>query len=70
MYANKVVELTWWMCVQDPPIHMCASTIDRFNASLYRAYTKTGSDPDFFVWPALRLHKDGEVLSKGIVQYK
>ncbi|XP_045187362.1 uncharacterized protein LOC123545122 [Mercenaria mercenaria] len=68
-YARKAVELTWWMCVQDPPVYMCPTT-DNFDQNMYKAYTKSGSNPEFFVWPALRLHKDGVVLLKGVVQFK
>ncbi|XP_053399415.1 uncharacterized protein LOC128557020 [Mercenaria mercenaria] len=68
-YSRKAVELTWLMCVEDPPIFMCP-TRGKFNPSLYRPYTKTGTEADIFVWPALKLNKDGAVLLKGVVQYK
>jgi hypothetical protein len=71
MYAQKAVELTWWMCVQDPPIFLCPPTEDVvFDKNLYKAYTKTGTKPQFFVWPALRLHKEGGILIKGVVQFE
>ncbi|XP_060585554.1 uncharacterized protein LOC132741416 [Ruditapes philippinarum] len=70
-YAQKAVELTWWMCVQDPPIFLCPPTEDEvFDKNLYKAYTKTGTKPQFFVWPALRLHEKGGVLIKGVVQFE
>ncbi|XP_060604676.1 uncharacterized protein LOC132757415 isoform X2 [Ruditapes philippinarum] len=68
-YGNKAVELTWWMCVQDPPVYMVTSR-DKFNPDFYRAYTKSGTIPDFYVWPPLKLHKSGGILAKGVVQYK
>ncbi|WP_263081295.1 hypothetical protein [Endozoicomonas sp. Mp262] len=34
----------------------------------YRIYTSSGSTVDYQVWPALLLHKNGPLLSKGIVQ--
>lgn len=71
-FAESAVELTWWMCVQDPPVYLCPTDENgeqEFDNNLYKAYTKSGSRPDFFVWPALRLYKDGGVLMKGVVQY-
>ena len=68
-YGQKAVELTWWMCVQEPPVHM-VSTKGQFSPEFYRAYTKSGKVPDFFVWPPLKLHEGGGILSKGVVQYK
>lgn len=69
-FAQKAVELCWWMCVQDPPVHMCLTKKEPFNPALYKAYTKSGSEPDYFVWPALKLYRDGGVLSKGVAQFK
>ncbi|XP_045188059.2 uncharacterized protein LOC123545820 [Mercenaria mercenaria] len=73
LYGKKAVELTWWMSVQDPPVYLCPaseSETDGFDKSLYRAYTKSGTEVDFFVWPALKLYKEGGVLMKGVVQFK
>lgn len=70
-YSAKAVELTWWMCVQDPPVYMCSTDGSPGDyKNLYRAYTKSGNVVDFYVWPALRLYKDGGVLAKGVVQYQ
>ncbi|XP_053400557.1 uncharacterized protein LOC128557315 [Mercenaria mercenaria] len=66
-YANKAVEVAWWMAVQDPPVYMCPTVTTDFDPNLYRAYTQSGKTPD---WPALRLHRQGGVLMKGVVQYK
>lgn len=68
-YANKTVDIAWWLNIQDPPVYMCPTTSKSFDCSLYDAYTKPGKSPNFFVWPALKLSKDGELLTKGIVQY-
>lgn len=67
-YAKRAVELTWWMCIQDPPVHMVTSNTT-FDPRLYKAYTKSGSKPEYFVWPPLKLYKEGDVLTKGVVQY-
>lgn len=68
-YAKKAIEVTWWMNVQIPPVYMCP-TEGQFDPNLYRAYTKSGKDPVFFVWPALRLFEGGGVLVKGVVQFE
>lgn len=69
-YADKAVELAWWMRVQDPPVYMVPSTSTSFDSNVYRGYTKTGTTPDFFVWPALRLYREGGILLKGVVQFR
>ncbi|KAL4229695.1 hypothetical protein ACF0H5_010083 [Mactra antiquata] len=71
-YAKMAVELTWWMCVQDPPIHMCLHEEIQPSdySSMFKAYTRTGKNIDFFVWPPIKLHKDGGLLTKGVMQFK
>lgn len=70
-YANRAVELSWWMCVQIPPVYMFPAEHAKFDPSLYRAYTKTGKNVAFFVWPALKLYeKGGGILAKGVVQFQ
>ena len=39
-----------------------------FNKDLFKEYTTRGYYLDYIVWPALFLHKDGPLLSKGIAQ--
>ncbi|XP_060583074.1 uncharacterized protein LOC132739389 isoform X2 [Ruditapes philippinarum] len=39
-----------------------------FDKNLFKEYTFRGNYFDFIVWPALLLHKDGPLLSKGIAQ--
>lgn len=65
-YAMKCIELSWWMCVQDPPVYMC-SNIDSHKD--FRAYTKSGGTVDYIVWPTLKL-QEGATLFKGIAQFK
>jgi hypothetical protein len=38
--------------------------------NLFSFYTKKGSVVEFVIWPALILHKNGPILSKGVVQGK
>lgn len=56
------------MCVQDVPVFMVPTTT--FDPAVYRAYTQNGTQLDYYVWPALKLHKDGGLLMKGVVQFK
>ncbi|KAH3833556.1 hypothetical protein DPMN_106868 [Dreissena polymorpha] len=70
-YGQTAVKLCWWMCLQDPPVYMCTTDDkDEFNVVFYRAYTKSGSQLDYIVWPALRLYKDGPLLYRGVAQFK
>jgi hypothetical protein len=39
-----------------------------FDKNLFKEYTFLGNYFDYIVWPALLLHKDGPLLSKGIAQ--
>lgn len=57
------------MCVQDPPVFIEANTPKgAFDKDVYRAYTKSGQDYAFLVWPPLYLYKGGQLLGKGIAQ--
>ena len=57
------------MCVQDPPVVLDWSAQEgAFNVDLYRAYTKSGSQLEFVVWPIIYLHEGGPVLLKGVAQ--
>ena len=69
-FARKCVELCWLMAVQDPPLVFGSLPLcrDKFNADLYREYTRSGTRIDFPVWPALHLYENGPVLSKGVVE--
>ncbi|KAK3607025.1 hypothetical protein CHS0354_020455 [Potamilus streckersoni] len=75
-YSECCVEILWWMCVQNPPIHLDwlhdrpknQAPEYKFDSNLYRSYTLSGEYVDFCVWPLVRLHKNGPILSKGIAQ--
>ncbi|KAL3879284.1 hypothetical protein ACJMK2_031586 [Sinanodonta woodiana] len=71
-YIDACVELCWLMVIHDPPvvIETPASKDSAFDTNTYRAYTTTGSKIDFVVWPALRLHQGGALLTKGVAQGK
>lgn len=69
-FIERCLEVCWLMCVQDPPVvlNWHAADSDIFDKNMFRYYTKSGSKFDFVVWPAILLHKDGAILSKGIAQ--
>ena len=68
-YTNKCVEITWLMSVQDPPVILDNMEDHHgFQTEMYKAFTKHGRNVDFYVWPALLLHKGGPLLAKGVAQ--
>ncbi|KAL3878989.1 hypothetical protein ACJMK2_031311 [Sinanodonta woodiana] len=74
-YAERCMEVCWWMCVLEPPIAMewvpdrvRGQFYEPFNRDLYGSYKKAGSHLEYTVWPVLRLYKHGPVVSKGIAQ--
>ncbi|XP_061163722.1 uncharacterized protein LOC133172903 [Saccostrea echinata] len=68
-YIQKCVQYCWFMCVQDPNMHVVVWTSGtKFDNNEMKSFTKIGQYVDFTVWPALYLHKDGPLLSKAIVQ--
>jgi hypothetical protein len=69
-FMKKCVEVCWLMNSQDPPV-----TIDttyskgaEFDGDRFRSYTKSGKLIDYVVWPPVMLHKDGQLLCKGVAQ--
>ena len=70
IYVVKSVEITWWMCVQNPAIHLHTQEPGLINHTFYKPYTRSGKIVDYFIWPPLLLHENGPSLSKGIVQAK
>lgn len=69
-FTRRCVEITWSMCIQDPP--MCfIDRLDRgakFDSDTFRKYNDGGNKFDYLVWPALLLHRDGPLITKGIAQ--
>lgn len=70
-YGQKCIEISWAMCVQDPPMAF-VNRIDRgedFDHNRFRKYTESDEDKfDFLVWPAMLSHEAGPLLVKGIAQ--
>ncbi|KAK3099306.1 hypothetical protein FSP39_002391 [Pinctada imbricata] len=71
-YAKQCAGLCWFMMVQDPPLFMDTTLPkkNKFDTDKFRAYTKTGKHIAYLVWPALYLHAEGPLLSKGVAQGK
>lgn len=71
-FAERCVELCWFMQTTRPPIHLSASipTDGRMKNDVLRAYTKSGTNVDYIVWPVIYLYENGPVLNKGIAQPK
>ena len=67
-YIDKSIEVCWLMAVQDPPMHLYNVKTPQFDSSKFREYQRRGYYTDYVVWPALALHKNGPLLSKGVAQ--
>lgn len=71
-YIRKCLYVSWMMCIQMPPMTMaepahCGAT---FCSTTYKQYTVKGPIVDYIVWPAVLLHENGPVISKGVAQGK
>ncbi|XP_052721753.1 uncharacterized protein LOC128192810 isoform X2 [Crassostrea angulata] len=71
-FAERCVELCWFMQTTRPPIHLSAHIPDdgRMNNDILSAYMKSGTEVDYIVWPVMYLYENGPVLNKGIAQPK
>ncbi|KAK3602810.1 hypothetical protein CHS0354_026361 [Potamilus streckersoni] len=70
VFAKECFQLCWLMSIQDPPVVVAEDPIQGspFDMNLYKHYTNSGDKVEYVVWPALLLHKDGPLLTKGIAQ--
>lgn len=70
-YAIKCIEVMWLMAIQDPPMDIAWPAEDKtFNSAHYKEYCKKGTVVKLPVWPAVFLHRDGPLMSKGYVMPK
>ncbi|KAK3607018.1 hypothetical protein CHS0354_020444 [Potamilus streckersoni] len=73
-YATLSVEIVWMMCLQDPPLCIKSiedkNTLEEFDTSLFRFYTRSGKYMEYCVWPVLLLYDGGPLLAKGVAQGK
>lgn len=56
-YIKRCVHVAWLMCVQIPPMRLVPNPRpgDKFDTSMYSAYSKSGPIVDYAVWPAVLL---------------
>ncbi|KAK3582902.1 hypothetical protein CHS0354_009708 [Potamilus streckersoni] len=69
-YIQECVQLCWYMQVHTPPLCLDLNTVkgNAFDKNKYKEYTTKGKKIVFVVWPALFLHENGLLLSKGVAQ--
>ena len=68
-FIDETTDICLLMCLQDPLVVIeSGDPGEAFDTSKYKAYTASGKIIDYIVWPALRLHKGGPLLGKGIAQ--
>ncbi|XP_053400033.1 uncharacterized protein LOC123557699 [Mercenaria mercenaria] len=70
-FIRKCTFLCWMMVVQAPSMnfHMVDANKDvNFDKNMYKEYTSRGPLIKYVVWPALLLHEDGPMVSKGVAQ--
>ncbi|XP_052282777.1 uncharacterized protein LOC127879768 [Dreissena polymorpha] len=71
LFANQCVAICWGMVILDPQVYLVDdrdSGQAMFNSEMYNAFTKEGPSLWYYVWPPLRNHKGGLLLSKGVAQ--
>ncbi|XP_062571369.1 uncharacterized protein LOC134233419 [Saccostrea cucullata] len=69
-YTQKCVEVTWYMCIQLPQLHLVTKVIRKstFDTKLFSYYTMAGDKIDFVVWPAVIQGENERIVSKGVAQ--
>ncbi|XP_056009572.1 uncharacterized protein LOC130051577 [Ostrea edulis] len=65
-YMDSLVELTWYMVIQDPPMSLqFINNGEKMDEKVFKPYSRTGNIALVCVWPALTLHSGGPIVSKG-----
>ncbi|XP_033743437.1 uncharacterized protein LOC117329550 [Pecten maximus] len=69
-YAEECLKLCWLCAIQDPSIEFMYSVKEGevIDSKYFRKYDRSGDIVEYLLWPAMLLHKEGPVLSRGIVQ--
>lgn len=63
---DSLVELTWYMVIQDPPMSLqFINNGEKMDEKVFKPYSRTGNIALVCVWPALTLHSGGPIVSKG-----
>lgn len=70
LFVEKCCELCWYMCITEPPMVIEYRNFENtpMDTNIFNQYNRTGSVVEYVVWPALLLHENGPVLSKGTAQ--
>ena len=63
-FLNKCVETLWYMQIQEPPVYLEFSPTD--DPMMYQPITEPKSQLREVIWPAVKLHKNGLGLRKGV----
>ncbi|XP_033743556.1 uncharacterized protein LOC117329638 [Pecten maximus] len=67
-YVDRCIELIWLMSVQDPPMYLVsAEKGDKVRTDLFTYYGSKGKVVESTVWPAVLLHSNGPIISKGYI---
>ncbi|CAG2185106.1 unnamed protein product [Mytilus edulis] len=69
-YIEICVNLCYFVAVQDPPMVIDFKPGPIFDKQSWKEYTRSGTEVEYVVWPALYLYKAGPIMSKGVVQPK
>lgn len=69
-YIKKCVHLCYYVAVQDPPMVIDFESGQIFDKQSWKEYTRSGTEVEYIVWPALYLYKGGPIMVKGVVQPK
>lgn len=69
-YTNHCVAICWAMSVQDPQMYVVddRDRMGMFNKEVYDEYADKGQTVALYVWPPLKTHKGGKLLTKGVAQ--
>lgn len=66
-FLNKCTELLWYMQIQEPPVYLEFSPAE--NPFMYRPFKDNNSQLDSIIWPAVKLHRHGPGLRKGVALF-
>ncbi|XP_076070170.1 uncharacterized protein LOC143041919 isoform X2 [Mytilus galloprovincialis] len=69
-YIENCVNLCYYVAVQDPPMVIDFVPGQIFDKQSWKEYTRSGTEVEYVVWPALYLYKGGPIMAKGVVQPK
>ncbi|CAG2209779.1 unnamed protein product [Mytilus edulis] len=69
-YIENCVNLCYYAAVQDPPMVIDFVPGKIFDKQSWKEYSRSGTEVEYVVWPALYLYKGGPIMTKGVVQPK